>query len=195
MARKPSAAFQDTGNPVLDSTVNLVAAYLGGATAEGGGMEPTQLADFIREVHVAVSRVAGEEPNGLKRRLEEPRPKPPFADRPPFKKPYNKSGGGSGGYSGGSGGGYKGGSGGGGYKGGGSGGSGGGGYSKGGDSGGSGSSSGGGYRGGDSGGSGGPGGGGYSGGGGGYSGGGGGYGPAAGATKNATTGEARRRVR
>ncbi|NNJ27138.1 hypothetical protein [Alienimonas chondri] len=122
---KTSRQFQDTGNPVLDSTVNLVAAYLGGPAAE---MEPSRLADFIREVHVAVSRVAGEEPNGLKRRLEEPRPKAPFADRPPFKKTggFKPSGGSSGGYkggssSGGSGGGYSGGgggysSGGGGYK-------------------------------------------------------------------------------
>ena len=174
MARKPSAQFQDTGNPVLDSTVNLVAAYLAGPA---DGMEPTKLADFIREVHVAVSRVAGEEPNGLKRRLEEARPKPPFADRPPFKKPFNKSGGsGYSGGSGGSGGGYKGGSGGGGYKGGSGGGSG---YSKGGDSGGDGgsSSSGGGYSGGGGGSykGGGGSGGGYSGGGGGYGAGGGGY--------------------
>ena len=144
--------FQDTGNPVLDSTVNLVAAYLDGPASE---MEPGRLADFIREVHVAVSRVAGEEPNGLKRRLDEARPKAPFADRPPFKKAGGfKSSGGGGGYKGGSSGG-----GGGGYKGGSSGG--GGGY-KGGDSGGD---SGGGYKGG---------GGGYQGGGGGYSGGGGG---------------------
>ena len=154
---KSARPFQDTGNPVLDSTVNLVAAYLAGPAQE---MEPGRLADFIREVHVAVSRVAGEEPNGLKRRLEEPRPKAPFADRPPFKK----SGGYKPGGSGGSGGGYKGGGGGGGgYKGG---------------SGGSGGS-GGGYQGGDSGGSGGGykggGGGGYQGGGGGYQGGGGGY--------------------
>ena len=164
---KSARPFQDTGNPVLDSTVNLVAAYLGGpAAAEGAGMEPGRLADFIREVHVAVSRVAGEEPNGLKRRLEEPRPKAPFADRPPFKK----SGGYKPGGSGGSGGGYKGGGGsGGGYKGG-SGGSGGGGGYQGGDSGGS----GGGYKGGGGGGYQG-GGGGYQGGGGGYSGGGGGY--------------------
>ena len=166
----PRPTLQDTGNPVLDSTVNLVAAYLGGPAAQSGaGMEPARLADFIREVHVAVSRVAGEEPNGLKRRIEEPRPKAPFADRPPFKK--------SGGYAGGSssGGGYKGGSGGGGYKGG----SGGGGY-KGGSGGSSGgSSSGGGYKGGSGGSSGGssggpPSSGGSSGGGGGYSGGGGG---------------------
>ncbi|QDT17073.1 hypothetical protein [Alienimonas californiensis] len=161
---KTSRPFQDTGNPVLDSTVNLVAAYLSGPAAE---MEPSRLADFIREVHVAVSRVAGEEPNGLKRRLDEPKPKAPFADRPPFKKPGGfKPSGGGGGYKGGGssgGGGYKGGgsSGGGGYKGGGSGGdSGGGGYQGGG--------GGGGYQGGG-------GGGGYSGGGGGYSSGGGGY--------------------
>ena len=171
-AAKASRSFQDTGNPVLDSTVNLVAAYLAGPAE---GMEPARLADFIREVHVAVSRVAGEEPNGLKRRLEEARPKPPFADRPPFKKSFSKSGGG--GYKGGSGGGYKGGSGGG-YKGGG------GSYDKGGDSGGGnsggdgGSSSGGSSSGGYSGG------GGYKGGGGGYSGGGGGgYGAGGGGYK------------
>ena len=153
--KTPRPTLQDTGNPVLDSTVNLVTAYLAGPAGE---MEPARFADLIREVHVAVSRVAGEEPNGLKRRLEEPRPRPPMGDRPPFaKKPY--SGGSSGG-------GYKGGaSGGGGYKGG-SGGSGGGGYK----GGASGSSGGGGYKGGSGGG------GGYQGGGGGgYQGGGGGY--------------------
>ncbi|MFH5803138.1 hypothetical protein [Alienimonas sp. DA493] len=159
---KTPRPFQDTGNPVLDSTVNLVAAYLNGPAGE---MEPSRLADFIREVHVAVSRVAGEEPNGLKRRLDEPKPKAPFADRPPFKKAggFKSSGGGYKGGGSGGGGGYKGGgsSGGGGYKGGDSGGDSGGGYSGGGYSGG-----GGGYQGG---------GGGYSGGGGGYSSGGGGY--------------------
>ena len=117
--KTPRSPLQDTGNPVLDSTVNLVTAFTGGGgTAE---MEPARYADLIREVHVAVSRIAGEEPGGLKRRLDEPRPRPQTGDRPAFK-PKPKYGGGSGGsynkdkggYSGGSsgggstGGGYKG---------------------------------------------------------------------------------------
>lgn len=52
--------FQDTGNPVLDSTANIVAAAFSQsrpATAEVEG--------FIEAVHDAVRKVADEEPGGL----------------------------------------------------------------------------------------------------------------------------------
>jgi len=56
-AEKRSVGTQDTGNPVLDSTVNLVAA-LGGLSS----------LDDVETLHEMVLRLSQKEPGGLKAR-------------------------------------------------------------------------------------------------------------------------------
>lgn len=63
----PFGGFQDTGNPVLDTTANLTAAAFAQsrpATAE--------VADFIAAVHCAVRKAASTEPGGIHRGRREP---------------------------------------------------------------------------------------------------------------------------
>lgn len=55
MAAERQASFQDTGNPVLDSFVNVVA---------GRSIEPSKLKDF----YDTIRELAVKEPGGLKRR-------------------------------------------------------------------------------------------------------------------------------
>jgi len=56
MERSSNSGMQDTGNPVLDSVVNIISSA-GRSDAER-----------IREVHKVILGLAGKEPNGLKRR-------------------------------------------------------------------------------------------------------------------------------
>lgn len=57
--QKLSHGVQDTGNPVLDSTINLVMAT-GGVTLE-----------TLRNIHTMVLELAAKEPGGLARRGKE----------------------------------------------------------------------------------------------------------------------------
>jgi hypothetical protein len=53
-----TTAFQDTGNPVLDSTINAVTS--------GVHIPPGPIADALRAVHAVILELAAKEPGGLK---------------------------------------------------------------------------------------------------------------------------------
>jgi hypothetical protein len=64
MAEKNSIGFQDTGNPVLDSTINVVAS--------GVHIPATwNLPDTLKVVHAVVLELAKQEPGGLKVRSKD----------------------------------------------------------------------------------------------------------------------------
>ncbi|MBA3313819.1 MAG: hypothetical protein M3552_15520 [Planctomycetota bacterium] len=60
------AGFQDTGNPVLDTTANIVAAAV-----SQDRPQTKYVGDYIRAVHAAVLEISAKEPNGLLRRGKE----------------------------------------------------------------------------------------------------------------------------
>lgn len=53
---------QDTGNPVLDSTVNLAMAYLAG----GGILNADVVERIVGEIHPKILEIAKLEPGGLR---------------------------------------------------------------------------------------------------------------------------------
>lgn len=60
--RQPTVMAQDTGNPVLDSTVNLAMAFLAG----GGTLNADTIETIVGEIHPKILEIAKLEPGGLR---------------------------------------------------------------------------------------------------------------------------------